>query len=146
VSLPANTLLLLDTNVVIHLARDDENGKKIERQFGLTARPERPLISSISVGELLAMAYRRRWSDDKVAKLRTLVADLVQVSAGLGEVVENYARLQCEKLENGHPGEQNDLWIAATAKAAGAVLITFDKDFQWLDGKHITVNWIAQAR
>jgi len=35
---------------------------------------------------------------------------------------------------------KNDLWIAATAKVADAILITIDSDFNHLNGKFIQVK------
>lgn len=36
---------------------------------------------------------------------------------------------------------KNDLWIAATASAIDATLITSDKDFDHLDGNYLTVGY-----
>lgn len=35
---------------------------------------------------------------------------------------------------------KNDLWIAATAKVAGATLLTIDSDFDHLNGTYINVK------
>lgn len=37
---------------------------------------------------------------------------------------------------------QNDMWIAATAKATGATLLTTDRDFDHLQGEHIRRVWL----
>ena len=42
-------------------------------------------------------------------------------------------------------GQQNDMWIAATAKAAGAVLLTGDSDFRWLDPHFIRVEYVPRT-
>ena len=39
-------------------------------------------------------------------------------------------------------GQQNDLWIAATAKALDAHLVTTDKDFDVLHPDHLRRTWI----
>lgn len=36
----------------------------------------------------------------------------------------------------------NDLWIAATAKVTGALLLTTDKDFDHLYPVHLQRDWI----
>ena len=38
---------------------------------------------------------------------------------------------------------KNDLWIAACAKAAGATLLTTDKDFNHLEETMVSVAFIA---
>ena len=57
-----------------------------------------------------------------------------------------YADLSVLDLRGGHNTKDNDLWIAATAKATGAVLLTCDHDFDWLNPATITVYWIAQVK
>jgi predicted nucleic acid-binding protein len=59
-------LLLLDTSVVLHVVRGKATGEALDRAFGLRARPDRPLISIITVGELLAFARQRGWGSAKV--------------------------------------------------------------------------------
>jgi tRNA(fMet)-specific endonuclease VapC len=53
----ASGLLLLDTNIVIHLVRGGAVAQAIDGRFQLRARPERPLISVVTLGE--AMAFSR---------------------------------------------------------------------------------------
>ena len=65
--------------------------------------------------------------------LTRLLGEVVRVDAGLPEVVDAYADLTVLDLRGGHNTKDNDLWIAATAKATGAVLLTCDHDFDWLN-------------
>ncbi|HOP77794.1 MAG TPA: PIN domain-containing protein, partial [Thermogutta sp.] len=110
-----------------------------ESRFRLTSRRDRPLISTVTEGELLALAYSRQWSPKKLEALRKMLENFVRVDAGLAPVVEWYAKLDAEARRRGAPRGQNDLWIAATAKATGAVLLTCDKDFDWLDPDYLKV-------
>ena len=59
VILPSHTLVLLDTSVLVHLARQDPTGVWIENQFALTARADRLLISTITEGEILGFSRQR---------------------------------------------------------------------------------------
>ena len=133
------TLILLDTSVVLHLARNDATGQAIEARYSLASRRDRPVISTITEGELLGFAYFRRWGQHKLEALRTMLDNFVRVDAGLPDVVEWYAKFYAEARRTGAPCGQNDLWIAATAKAAGAVLLTCDRDFEWLHPKYLQV-------
>lgn len=74
-SMPSR-LLLLDTNIVIHLVRDGTVGQAIDSRFQLRARPERPLTSVITLGEALAFAQHRNWGSDIIARLRELLRRL----------------------------------------------------------------------
>lgn len=143
-TLPAHQLILLDTNVVIHLARNDRTGAHIESIYSLTKRREKPLVSTVTEGELWGFALYRRWGDRKLERLRKLLSEFVRVEAGAPEIVMAYAEIYADGEANGNPcgKQQNDIWIAATAKAASAILLTCDRDFDWMDGVHIRREYI----
>jgi tRNA(fMet)-specific endonuclease VapC len=84
-------LLLLDTSVVLHLARGRATGDALDKQFGLRQRPDRPLISIITVGELFAFARRRSWGGAKQDQLRRIVEQLVVVDVRNTAVLEKYS-------------------------------------------------------
>lgn len=100
----------------------------------MTRRPERPLCSVVSVGEALHIASRKRneWGATKRERLRELLANLVVVQLGFGDVVDQYARLGALSDAAGRHMDSNDLWIAATTVATKAILITTDTDFDAL--------------
>jgi tRNA(fMet)-specific endonuclease VapC len=131
-------LLLLDTSVVLHLAPGRATGDALDKQFGLRQRPDRPLISIITVGELFAFARRRSWGGAKQDQLRRIVEQLVVVDVRNTAVLEKYSEIHSFMVEHGHPIGDNDVWIAATAAASGAVLLTADKDFDPMHDVHIT--------
>lgn len=133
-SIPPGKLIVLDTNVLVDLVRNNERGQRLNRRFKLTERTERPLFSTVTEGEILGLARlpRWRWGERKLGQLRELLDQLVRVDAGLPEVVTAYAELYAEAHATGNPTGENDLWIAATAKASGAVLLTCDRDFDWM--------------
>jgi tRNA(fMet)-specific endonuclease VapC len=51
---------------------------------------------------------------------------------------DHYARIKLTRQQKGLVLDENDLWIAATALALSAVLITRDSDFQQVEG--LSVN------
>ena len=68
------------------------------------------------------------------------LSDVVTVDLGHPGVVEAY--VEFDLISQAHPDGawnmgKNDLWIAAAAKAAGATLLTTDKDFDHLVGDHL---------
>lgn len=56
----ASELLLLDTSIVIHLIRDNEVGKRVDAEFQIRHRPDRPLISVVTIGECLSLSRQFR--------------------------------------------------------------------------------------
>lgn len=131
-------LLLLDTSVVLHVMRGKATGEALDRSFGLRARPDRPLLSLISVGELLAFANQRGWGGAKVERLQELIQELVVVDVRYQLVMDRYAEIDTYMVRHGHVVGDNDVWIAATASAAGAVLLTTDKDFDPMHDRFLT--------
>jgi predicted nucleic acid-binding protein len=51
-------LLLLDTSVLLHLLRGTAVGRSMDEAYALSTREERPLISIVTVGEVMAIARR----------------------------------------------------------------------------------------
>ena len=138
--IPSASLVLLDTNVLIHLVRDSAVGRRILADYALRDRRQRPLISIITVGEMLALSMKLRWGDNKRAALRGLFGNLVVVHPSQGGVVERYAEIDhfCEHvMKPARKMGQNDMWIAATASVLGAHLLTTDSDFHHLDKQFI---------
>jgi len=138
-------LLLLDTNILIHLIRDNRTGRFIDSRFLLRRRAERPLVSIVTVGEALAMSRRLSWGPSKIAALESLLQDLIVVDIS-DEILEFYAQIDVFLRRAGKPVQQNDMWIAATATASGAHLLTTDKDFDPLYPAVLDRTWIDPQR
>lgn len=138
-------LLLLDTNILLHLVRENRLGRSIESKFRLQSRAERPLISIISLGEILAFVKRWNWGLSKTSALENLLRDLVVLEIS-DETLEHYAQIDVFLRRAGRPVQQNDMWIAATAAASGAHLLTTDKDFDPLYPAYLDRTWIDPQR
>jgi tRNA(fMet)-specific endonuclease VapC len=111
-------LILLDTNVLLHLIRGRQAGRWIDERYGLRGRVEKPLVSVVSVGELFRIAHRRQWGAARLAALNDLVSEMLVI--GLEpDVVRGYGVIGAFLDAAGMPIPQNDAWIAATAGASG---------------------------
>jgi predicted nucleic acid-binding protein len=133
--------LLLDTGIVVLLCRGGEMGQRLDARYALSGRREVPLLSVISVGELLAFARNASWGGRKEARLHEILANLVIVDIQREPVLNAYADLSAHLKAAGRPIGQNDLWIAACARATGAVLLTIDTDFDVLHPE-----WLRRER
>lgn len=125
--------LLLDTSVLVHLIRRDATGTAMDEAYGLSARSERPLISVVSIGELYSLARQWNWGPSKIARLRALVRELVVVDIRNETVLQRYAEIDRYLAKIGRRIGDNDTWIAATAAAADAILLTNDEGFDPLN-------------
>ena len=134
-------LYLLDTNVILALVRAKELGQHIDERFGLRSSSQRPLVSVVSLGEAQVLARRNGWGEPKLAALENALDNLIVVDINHRAVIDAYVELDLHSQahrEGARNMGKNDLWIAACAKAAGAVLLTTDKDFD-----HLIPDYVA---
>jgi tRNA(fMet)-specific endonuclease VapC len=142
--IPGGTLILLDTNVLVHLVRAKAVGQQIDQDYGITKRTDRPLISVVTAGEAKSLALKLGWSKAKQDLLNELLRHLVVVNIHTTPILDLYAEIDhySEKVvKPARPLGQNDMWIAATAAATGAYLITTDNDFD-----HLTPRFLQRAK
>jgi len=141
-TLGVNDLILIDTNVLIHWVRQDATGEHLLHEYSLNQRAERPLLSTVVEGEIRALAKFWGWGAGKLKQLDRILGQLVRVDAGIPDVVRCYADLYVQDRNGGRNTGQNDLWIAATARATGAILLTTDGDFSWMHPELLQVELI----
>ena len=80
--------------------------------------------------ELLPVGRRRQFLESQANNLFSgLICDPIPESAG-----DFYSKIKRAAQELGTPLDECDLWIAATALALDAVLITSDSDFHRVQG------------
>lgn len=137
-------LLLLDTNIVIHLLRNNEVGKRVDAAFQIRHRPDRPLISVVTVGECLSLVRQFHWGPAKIEAMEALLRELVIVAIDSRPVLERFGELHAWTRSAGRALSDNDLWIAATAAATSAHLVTTDKDFDPLHPNQIRRTFIDE--
>ena len=143
--MPTTVGYILDTNIVIRLIRNDALGQQIDAKYNLRATPASSMVCVVTVGELLAFARKLGWGQKKLDALQKMLDELVCLDINREEIIAAYGEIDhfSEKVvKPACPMGQNDMWIAATAKATGATLLTTDKDFNHLDGTHISRIWI----
>ncbi len=133
--------LLLDTNICVAYARRGLLGEWIENRYQLMARPEKPIISVVTYGELLALVKQFGWGQSKVRQLDELLRQLVIADIHDSEILRSYAETDFHSgaLRPSVRMQKNDLWIAATAHALGLTLMTTDKVFD-----HLHPRWVER--
>lgn len=128
---------LLDTNILILLVRSGDVGREIDRRFSLRASATRPLICGVTLGEIWALAEVWSYGAEKRRLIQEIVDSCVVVPIDDPLVVQGYVKVY--KVLRAAPGGsrtssgENDMWIAAATRAAGATLLTTDKHFDLLD-------------
>ncbi|NQV25487.1 MAG: PIN domain-containing protein [Rhodopirellula sp.] len=130
----------------MHWIRQNDTGVFLRDTYRLHERMDRPIYSTIVEGELRSLVRIWNWGEAKLNLLDEILAELVRVDAGLPDVVKAYAEIYAADRAGGHNTGQNDMWIAATAKAAGAVLLTCDDDCAWMNPDLVAIEHVPTVR
>jgi predicted nucleic acid-binding protein len=141
----SDRLYLLDTNIVLVLVRGNALATHIDEALGLRESRIRHLVSIVTHGEVRVLASRNGWGKDKLDVLNTALDNLVTIDVNNSAVLDAYVEIDLfsQKQSTGSRNMgKNDLWIAACAKAAGATLVTTDRDFSHLDPEQLSVEYI----
>jgi tRNA(fMet)-specific endonuclease VapC len=109
--------LLLDTNICIYIRR--RRPPAVLARFR-QLKPGEAVLSVITYGEPAYSAEKRHFRE----QARRQLAELGGVASGIGAPVSRRRILWVDPRRAGSPGDMignNDLWIAAHAKAAGSL-------------------------
>ncbi|MCP5503148.1 MAG: PIN domain-containing protein [Leptospiraceae bacterium] len=143
---------IFDTNIILHMMRNSEIWKRVEREFSFENQNNKIYISIVSEAEILSLARQLAWSEKRVNTLIDILDNIYTLYINK-EVVKHYVEIDVYS-QGKHPTKKlpanlssrnmgkNDIWIAATAIAAKAELITTDKDFNHLNGEFLKINYI----
>jgi predicted nucleic acid-binding protein len=140
--LPSPPLYLLDTNILVHYVRASDLYRRVETIYSLTAISTRVLCSIINEGEIRSLARRWNWGAARLLVLEALLARLTRVPLEYAGIVDAYADMDDYLRRRGQALSKNDIWIAATARATGARLLTTDRDFDPLTPAFLARDWI----
>ena len=114
------------------------------------------VLSSVSVGELKALALKRNWGYKRQNQLLEAINQYIIHPIKMQAILDNYANMDAysqSKLTNkplpkgvtARNMGKNDLWIAATAYTINAKLVTTDKDFDHFDKSFLKIDRINLA-
>src|SRR2546423_1055773 len=121
---------LLDTDILSEvLKRKDQQVLATARQY--LAERQRLAFSAMTAYEIIRGIHSKRASRQLAEFVKTMgTSDVFPVSL---PVLMRAADLWADGRDNGHPHDDADLIIAATALEAGRVLITGNTDhFSWI--------------
>lgn len=129
---------LLDTNICIYIARNRPPG--VAERFA-RARPGSLGISLITWGELCFGADKSSDPERAHARLARFAAD-VPVCIPEEATGRHYGDIRATLERAGTPIGNNDLWIAAHARALGVKLVTNNSsEFKRVPGLKLE-NWV----
>lgn len=129
---------LLDTNICIYIAKHKPPAVRARFEQLSTADLA---MSVVTFGELQYGAEKNQSRDQALAALRHLqiAIPVMPLSAAVGQ---HYGEIRSSLARVGQPIGNNDLWIAAHARAEGWVLVTNnEREFRRIDGLTVE-NWV----
>jgi tRNA(fMet)-specific endonuclease VapC len=129
---------LLDTNICIYIRqrRPPEVLTRFQR-----LKPGEAVISVITHGELVYGAEKSRFREQAIGRLMEL-AGLVPVEELPAQAGQFYGAIRAALEVQGEIIGNNDLWIAAHARAAGLTLVTNnEREFRRIQGLKVQ-NWV----
>jgi len=130
---------LLDTDICIYIQR--QRPEKVFARFQ-KLEPGDAAISVITWGELLYGAEKSKQSK-KVLQLLAEFKTFVPVMPIPEAAGNTYGIIRASLESVGQPIGNNDLWIAAHAKAAGLTIVTNnEREFRRIPGLKVQ-NWVA---
>jgi tRNA(fMet)-specific endonuclease VapC len=129
---------LLDTNICIHIRR--RRTPEVLARF-LRLKPGEAVLSVITYGELVYGVEKSQFREQATRQL-TELAGLVPVMELPLQAGQFYGAIRAALEAKGEIIGNNDLWIAAHAKAAGLTLVTNnEREFRRIRGLKIQ-NWV----
>lgn len=134
-----NTKYLLDTNICIYIRQN--RPPKVQARFK-RLKPGEAVLSVITYGELM---YGAQKSLQRLKALQQLgeLTQLLPVIALPEDAGYIYGEFRATLEKQGQVIGNNDLWIAAHAKAANLTLVTNnEREFKRISGLKIQ-NWVS---
>ncbi|WP_411691269.1 type II toxin-antitoxin system tRNA(fMet)-specific endonuclease VapC [Acinetobacter gandensis] len=136
------TQYLLDTNICIYITKHQP---EIVRQHFEKHLPDGNIfISVITLGELRFGAEKSQWKD-KAFKVIDELTSIIPVIELDEQTAVHYAQIRKQLALQGQMIGNNDLWLAAHARANNWVMVTNnEKEFLRVDELQVE-NWISKS-
>lgn len=130
---------LLDTNICIYITK--HNPLVVRERFARHAASELAM-SVITLGELRFGAEKSQARDKAIASIQ-LLENLLQVVSLPPSAGEHYGQIRAALQKAGQAIGNNDLWLAAHARAEGWILVTNnEREFTRVPGLQLE-NWVT---
>ena len=132
-----------DTNILLYVVKKPQFLENLDKKYNFSSNNNQVYISTVSVGEIRALAFRNSWGIKRKAELNEFLKTIKTIPVTDNEaLIEMYSEIDAYSYGK-HPVlklqtsarkmGKNDLWIAATTAVLDATLISTDTDFDHLN-------------
>jgi tRNA(fMet)-specific endonuclease VapC len=130
---------LLDTNICIYIAK--HNPPEVRERFARHSASEL-VMSVVTLGELRFGAEKSQARERALTSIQTL-SQLITIAALPESAGEHYGQIRAALQASGQMIGNNDLWLAAHARAEGWILVTNnEREFIRVPGLQVE-NWVG---
>ena len=148
--------VLLDTGMLVGLMRQAPWALNVDTDLGLSDPKKLAFTSVVCKGEMLALAEKRGWGVGKRERMESVLNRFPTIGINRPAILSAYALIDAwtrgtvvrspgntPPPKPAIPMAKNDLWVAATAHAGQALLVSTDGDFRhlhgvWFDFVHVS--------
>ncbi len=131
---------LLDTD---HLSYVQEGHLRVVERLSMLPPTDRVFTSVVNVAELLRGVHllpKSRRQRQLLELYHQVIGQMEEILPITLTVAEKFAEIEVKLRKKGKPIPVNDMWVAALALVRGAVLVTNDEHFTYVDNLNIE-NW-----
>ena len=130
---------LLDTNIFIYIAK--HNPPAVRERFARHTADELAM-SVVTLGELRFGAEKSQ-SRERALAVVSQLESMMQIAPLTAAAGEHYGQIRAALQQRGEMIGNNDLWLAAHARAEGWILVTNnEREFGRVEGLQVE-NWAA---
>lgn len=128
---------LLDTNIFIYIAK--HNPPAVRERFARHTADELAM-SVVTLGELRFGAEKSQ-SRERALAVVSQLESMMQIAPLTAAAGEHYGQIRAALQQRGEMIGNNDLWLAAHARAEGWILVTNnEREFSRVEGLQLE-NW-----
>lgn len=129
IPVPDDAQLVLDTSPLGHMVLQTVIHERLYADYKLDTRAPAPMISWVSRIEIQVSARHAQWGRKKRDGLDKILSQTRTIALDTPKVVDWFIELSVLAIRKGRNPGKHDIWIAATAAAHDAWLLTQDTDF-----------------
>ena len=98
------SLYILDTGILLGYIRTAEYAEYVEAKYSVSAPPNIPVISVVTIGEILSLAIQFRWGSRKKQIMSDLLSKFASIDINDEAILDKYAEIDAYS-QGRHPSK-----------------------------------------
>jgi predicted nucleic acid-binding protein len=145
--------IVIDTCIILHILRNNVTGQRVLDALANFEDEPALVVSTVTKGELESLKKQQNWGETRCKFLNTFLETVTYIDVNNTDETLHIAYSDIDAFSKRKITDaqgnlligsaktmgKNDLWIAATANALNANLMTTDGDFDHLDKVYVNL-------